>query len=146
MKLLDDVAEDNLFKDEEEDLSSPEPLVIIDSTIKDEEETDPKKLLTIIYKVPQEKIPNITCTYSEKDIYALTVGQLKQEIYKKHPFKPSITNQKLLFGGKVLANNDKLCKVVGAPDIEFIGKESNILGSTKTFHLMILQKYVDMKE
>ena len=51
----------------------------------------------------------------------MTIEQIKSQINQKHPYKPSVKNQKLLFGGFVLKNEDKLCKVLGAPDIEFIG-------------------------
>ena len=63
-------------------------------------------------------------------------------IHEQHPFKPTLMNQRLLFGGKLLQNTDKLRTVVNA---DTTGAAS-VWGATKTFHLMILQKYEDMKE
>ena len=51
-------------------------------------------------------MPNLTLLFSENDIYNLNVEQLKNQIHENHPFKPSIKNQKLLYGGKVLKNED----------------------------------------
>ena len=53
-----------------------------------------------------------------------------------------MVNQRLLFGGKLLQSTDKLSTIVNA---DATGPAS-VWGATKTFHLMILQKYEDMKE
>lgn len=106
------------------------------------DELDEGKPLTVIFKVPQEKVPNLTLVFTREEVYSLTIEQIKKMIHAQHPYKPTLTNQRLLFGGRLLQNTDKLCTVVNA---DATGA-AMVWGATKTFHLMILQKYEDMKE
>ena len=63
-----------------------------------------EKIITLIFKVPQEKVPDLTVEYSLEAL-PKTIGDLKTEISQKHLFKPTVERQKLLFRGRLLQND-----------------------------------------
>ena len=79
----------------------------------------------MVFKVPQEKVPDITLYLHP----STTVEQCKLRISSDHPFKPEVTKQRILFGGKLLQNDQILSDLIK-------DKQSREF----TFHLMIFSK------
>ena len=98
-----------------------------------EPETKPIQTITLIFKVPQERVPDLTLEYKEVELPG-TILDLKKEICSKHSFKPSEDKQKLLFRGKLLSNQESLKEVIKA------------IAEPKIFHLIIFQSLESLKE
>ena len=79
----------------------------------------------MVFKVPQEKVPDITLHLHP----STTIEQCKHIISSDHPFKPEVTKQRILFGGKLLQNEQILSDLIK-------DKQSREF----TFHLMIFSK------
>jgi hypothetical protein len=84
--------------------------------------------LTLIFRVPQEKVPDLTLVLKADEIDS-TIGELKHKISQQHPFKPEIGKQRILFGGKLLQNDQILSDLLKDKSEKMF-----------TFHLMIFTK------
>ena len=52
--------------------------------------SDTNQSITIILQVPDQKVPNLTLTLSNKEVMSMCVEELKKKVSEEHPYKPSI--------------------------------------------------------
>ena len=65
----------------------------------------------------------------------MNIEQLKHLVNLRHPYKPSIKAQRMLYAGKSLTDPMTIKEILGIKSNT--PSDDHIWGQTKTFHLMI---------